>query len=269
MKKWLISFTLIVLSIGLVACGEKAEDVYNKAIETSNEMRSAEVSTALEQEISMGDFGSIIIESDMEGSIIIDPIAMHQKGTMAMSMGSETPLEMDTEIYFVDEEMYVYESLSGQWIKADSSLIPIDTITANQPDVSEQLKMMEKYINDFDFKEKDDEYIFTLDADGEGFMELTEEMLENYLPEEVTAGLGNINEILEDMEIKKLYIEMIIDSKTYEIKQYNLDMDMTMTVEGETIDIVQHVESEYKSINTIDNIEIPEEILESAVDAGL
>ncbi|MFS0672165.1 DUF6612 family protein [Ornithinibacillus sp. 179-J 7C1 HS] len=274
MKKWILATFLVTVSFGLVACSENAEDVFTKALEASEAMESAEVSMKLDQELSMGEEGSITIASDMEGSVINDPLAMHQKGTMSMGMNmqgmeSEVPLDMETEIYLVEDEMYMFESLTGQWIKADSSVIPIETLTANQPDVSEQLKMMEKYVEDFEFEAVDEEYVFKLTADGEGFKELSQEMLEDYLPQELTAELGDISQLLEDMEIKTLYIELVIDNKTYDLKEYNMDMEMSMTVEGETVDIVQHVESEYKNINTIDSIEVPQEVKDSAVNGGL
>ncbi|WP_051359312.1 DUF6612 family protein [Paucisalibacillus globulus] len=267
MRKLFFISTLVMLTFGLVACGENAEDVYTKAMEAADKMESAEVSMKLNQEIAMAEEGKIVIASDMEGSMIIDPIAMHQKGTMSMTMGGEEmPMEMDTEIYFVDNEMYIFESMTEQWIKADSSLLPIDTLTSNQPDVSEQLKMMEEYVEDFEFEEKDNEFVYKLTADGEGFKKLTEEMLDEYLPKELTAEMGDLTQLLEEMEIKTLYIEMYIDNKTYDLKKYNLDMDMSMKVEGETISIVQNMKSEYTNINAIDKIEVPQEVLDSAVD---
>ncbi len=218
-----MTIALVMLSVGLVACSESAEEVYTKALEAADKMESAEVSTVLNQEITMGSEGKLKIESDMDGSVILDPVAMHQKGTMAMTMEGEgmeeaAPFEMDTEIYLVNEEMYVFESLSQQWIKADSSLFPIDTLTANQPDVSEQLKMMEEYVEDFKFEEVDNEYVFKLTADGEGFKKLSEKMLEEYLPEDVSSQLGDIQQVMEDMEIKKLTIEMAVDNETYNLK---------------------------------------------------
>ena len=267
LRKLLFTITLVMLTFGLVACSESAEDIYTKALEAAEKMESADMSMNLNQELSMGDEGKIVIASDMEGSMIIDPVAMHQKGTMSMSMGGEeAPVDMDTEIYFVENEMYIFESMTGQWVKADSSLLPIDTLTANQPDVSEQLKMMEEYIEDFDFEEKDNEFVYKLTADGEGFKKLTEEMLDEYLPKDLTSEMGDLTEVMEDMEIKTLYIEMYIDNETYDLKKYNLDMELSMTVEGETIDIVQNIKTEYNNINSIDKIEVPQEVLESAVD---
>lgn len=273
LKKWFLIIALVMLSIGLVACGEKAEEVYTKSLEAADKMESAEITTVLNQEITMGSEGKLKIKSDMDGSVIVDPVAMHQKGTMAMTMEGEgmegeAPFEMDTEIYLVDDEMYMFESLSQQWLKADSSLIPIDTLTTNQPDVSEQLKMLEEYVEEFEFEEVDNEYVFKLKADGGGVKRLSEKMLEEYLPQDITSQLGDIQQVLKDMEIKKLSIEMIIDNKTYHVKKFNLDMEMSMTVEGQTLDVVQQVKSEYKGVNTIDSIEIPQEVKDNALDAG-
>ncbi|WP_042148658.1 DUF6612 family protein [Paucisalibacillus sp. EB02] len=271
MKKLLFIVTIIILAFGLAACSENAEDVYTKALEAAGNMESAEVSMRLNQEISMVKEGKVVIDSDMTGSMIIDPVAMHQKGTMSMTMegegfGAGMPIEMDTEIYYVDNEMYIFESMTEQWIKADSSFLPIDTLTANQPDVSEQLKMLEKYVEDFDFEENDNSFVYQLSADGEGFKKLSQEMLDDYLPEDLTAQMGDFSQVMEDMEIKKLYIEMVIDNETFELKNYKLDMEMSMIVEGETVEIVQNVNSKYSNINTIDKIEVPQEVIDSAVD---
>ncbi|WP_339215669.1 DUF6612 family protein [Ornithinibacillus sp. FSL M8-0202] len=273
MKKWIVTVFLVMVSIGLAACGENAENVFNKALEASENMESAEVSIKLDQELSVGDEGKITITSDLQGSVINDPIAMHQKGIMSMSMdipglGSEVPLDMETEMYLVDGEMYMFESLTGEWVKMDSSMIPLETVTANQPDVSEQLNMMEKYVEDFEFDQVDNEYVFKLTADGEGFKELSQEMLDEYLPEELTAELGDLSQLFKDMEIKNLYIEMVIDKETYDLKRYNMDMEMSMTVEGETIDMVQHVKSEYKNMNNIDSIEVPQDVKDGAVEGA-
>nr|WP_272941583.1 DUF6612 family protein [Ornithinibacillus scapharcae] len=43
---------------------------------------------------------------------------------------------------------------------------------------------------------------------------------------------------------------------------------MSMKVEGETLDVVQQVKSEYKGVNTVDSIEVPQEVKDNAVNAG-
>lgn len=268
LKKWLVGIAFVFTSFTLAACSESAEEVYTRALEAAEKMESAEVSTVLNQEISMANEGKVTIESDMEGSVVLEPLAMHQKGKMAMSLEGEESLNMDTEIYLVDDEMYVFESLTNQWIKADSSLIPIETLTADQPNVTEQLKMVEDYIQDLEFEEKDNEFIFKLTADGEDFKKLTQQMLEEYLPEDITNEIGDLSTLLEEMDIKKLSVEMVLDNKTYDLKKYNLVMEMTMNVEGEEISIIQNVKSTYKKINTIDKIEVPQEVKDDAVDAS-
>ncbi|SET16868.1 hypothetical protein SAMN05216389_106140 [Oceanobacillus limi] len=272
MKKWIISFALMTLAIGLVACGsESAEEVYTNAMEAAEEMESAEFVMEMNQQMGLPEDGEMSIESEMEGSMIVDPIAMHQKGTISMTMegeglGSMPPMDMETETYLVGEEFYMYESTMGQWMKLDNSTLPLDALMAEQPDTKEQLEMLEEYVEELEFEEKDQEYVFHLSADGEGFKELTEEMLEEYMPEELTAELGAVSEVLDNMDIDNLNIEIVIDKETYELIQYNLDMSMVMTIEGEEVSITQQVNSEYKGINTVDTIEVPQDVKDSAVD---
>ncbi|MUK88024.1 hypothetical protein GMD78_06375 [Ornithinibacillus sp. L9] len=270
MKKWMISIAMVMLATGLVACGsESAEEVYTNAMEAAENMQSAEVIISMNQEMNLpSENATVLMESDMEGSIITDPVSMHQKGTMAMSMEgdgmeNEIPMDVETEFYLVDNEIYMFESFSGQWMKADESMVPIDTLTSNQPDVSEQLEMMEEYVEELDFEESDDEFVFKLTANGEDFTELTKQMLDEYMPEDITAELGDITEVLEDMEIHNLDIEMYIDKESYDLTKYNIDMEMSMTIEGEEMNIIQKVDTVYKNINSIDSIEVPQEVLDA------
>lgn len=273
MKKIVLIALFGLTTFILAACGnESAEEVFTNATEAAKKIESAEMIMVVSQEMNLpGEDTNLIVDSEMEGSVINDPIALYQKGTVSMSaegMGSEEPLEMETEIYFVDEEIYMFESLTGQWIKADETLVPIDMITSQQPDITEQLEMMEKYVEDFTLEDTKEEYTFTLTADGEAYKELSKEMLSEYMPEELTSQIGDLSSMLEDMTINSLEFEMILDKETYEMKHYNMDLDMTMTVEGQELNIVQSIDTEYTGLNTVEAIEVPQEIKDSAIDSS-
>lgn len=130
MKK---SITLLLLTfafLGLAACssGDKeVNEIYNKALEAAEEMNSAEVDIEMKQEMTVPqEEDTMVMESQMSGAIITEPLAMHQKGTTSISMGEEMdePMEMEQELYFVDNEMYSYDSITEEWLKMDDSTIP-------------------------------------------------------------------------------------------------------------------------------------------------
>ncbi|MFD1850628.1 DUF6612 family protein [Oceanobacillus bengalensis] len=268
MKKLVVAFGMILLSISLVACGnENAEDVFTQAMEAAEGMESAEVVIDMTQNIGMPDESSSLeMETNMEAEMILDPLAMYQKGTVSMMM-DDFPMEMETEMYLVDDEVYVYDSMSSQWMKMDETMMPMDALNNQQPNITEQLEMFEKYVEEFEFEETEDEFVFKLTADGEGFTELTNQLMDEYMSEELTAQFGEeMDEVLESMDVSKLYIELYIDNETYEMNGEKIDMEMTMGVEGDEVKLSQQVSTKYTNINTIQSIEIPQEVKDNAVD---
>ncbi|MCR1836171.1 hypothetical protein NSA56_17700 [Oceanobacillus caeni] len=271
MKK---SITLLLLTfafLGLAACssGDKeVNEIYNKALEAAEEMNSAEVDIEMKQEMSVPqEEDAMVMESQMSGAIITEPLAMHQKGTTSISMGEEMdePMEMEQELYFVDNEIYSYDSITEEWLKMDDSTIPMDFINTEQMDTSDQLNMFKDYVDNLKYEETDEAYIFQFSPNQDEVKNLTEDLLKEIIPEELTSQMGEeITEVLENTEINDLEVEISINKDSYQIEKYHVDMDMKMTVEGEEMNIKQNVNTVYRNINTIEHIEIPKEVKESA-----
>lgn len=268
MKKWIVLFVLTIATMGLVACGsgdETADEIYTNAIEAVEEMKSAEVEMEMKQEMDVAG-EAMVMESKMAGSMIMDPLAMHQKGTSSITMGEET-MDMEQEIYLVDNEMYNYESMSGQWIKMGESTLPLEQLTGNQMDTKEQLDMLKDYVDDLKLEETDGAYVLTFSPDEDRVKELGEELLQEALPAELTSQLGEeISDILSNTQIHQLFVEMKINKDSYQIESYDMDMEMSMAMEGEEMNLKQNAITTYKNINTVDSIEVPEEVKESAVE---
>lgn len=271
MKK---SITLLLLTfafLGLAACssGDKeVNEIYNKALEAAEEMNSAEVDIEMKQEMTVPqEEDTMVMESQMSGAIITEPLAMHQKGTTSISMGEEMdePMEMEQELYFVDNEIYSYDSITEEWLKMDDSTIPMDFINTEQMDTSDQLNMFKDYVDNLKYEETDEAYIFQFSPNQDEVKNLTEDLLKEIIPEELTSQMGEeITEVLENTEINDLEVEISINKDSYQIEKYHVDMDMKMTVEGEEMNIKQNVNTVYRNINTIEHIEIPKEVKESA-----
>ncbi|WP_085993211.1 DUF6612 family protein [Oceanobacillus senegalensis] len=273
MKKWIITVLLVTLITGLTACSgtENAEKIYSKAITAAEEMESAEVIIDMKQQMQLpNEAESVEMTSNMEGSMIVDPLAMHQKGNVSISLGemAETPMEMEQELYLVDNEMYMFESMSNQWMKIDDSMIPMDMVNSQQMDVSEQLDMMKEYVEELSVEETEDEYILKLSADGDGIKEFSDKFVKEVMPEDIMAQLGEeVADVLKNMKINELLIEMIIHKDTYQMSAYNMDMDMTISQDGEEMNIKQVVKTIYQNINTIESLEVPQNVKDSAVEA--
>ncbi|WP_087973199.1 DUF6612 family protein [Oceanobacillus rekensis] len=267
MKKGMFSFVFVLLTASLVACNsENAQDVYTKAMEVSEEMDSAEVSMDMNQFLSSpNDSMELEMESEMEAEMTLDPIAMYQKGTMTMTMGEET-MDTETEMYMTEEGLYTYDSMSQSWMKLDNELYG-DLMNMEQQDPAAQLELLEPFMDDVEFEESDDTYIFKFTGEGEEVNQFTEKILDEYMSSEIMASIGeDVNKVLESMTVNKLNYEMVIDKETYETRTFAMDLYMTIAEEGEEMTIAQQINAEYTGINTVDSIEVPQEVLDNAVE---
>ncbi|WP_249869989.1 DUF6612 family protein [Oceanobacillus saliphilus] len=265
MRKWMLSF-VFVLTVSLAACNnDDMEDVFTKAMEVSEGMESAEVVMDISQLLSSGESMNLEMQSEMKAEMIVDPIAMYQSGTMHMEMDG-FPMDMETEMYMTEEGLFTYDSMSQSWIRLDNEMYA-DLANLEQQDPSAQLELLEPFMDDVEFEETADGYIFRFAGEGESLNQFSEKVLAEYMDTEMFADFGaDITEILESMTVNKLNYEMVIDKQTYETKTFTMDLDMTVAAEGEELSISQQVNAEYTGINTVDSIEVPQEVLDNAVD---
>ncbi|MEW9677050.1 DUF6612 family protein [Lentibacillus sp. L22] len=288
MKKWFLILVAGVMALVLAACNETAEptegaskekeskltaeEVYQKALDASEDMKSAEVTMDLQQHIEASGDEPVAMDtnSNYDTKMTMDPMAMYMKGVTKMEMdGTDEELpDMDMEIYMVDDGMYLYSDQIGDWVKMDgASMDMVEQMAGQQPDPSEQLKMIKDYTDDMSFEQNDDAFILKLDANGEKFNELMQKMIQENLPEELQQELGDEGqEVLDNMKINSMAMEYTIDKESYDIKSLDMDMDMSMKAEDEEMNIVQNVKADYSNINKVDPIEVPDDVKDKAIE---
>lgn len=270
-------FTAILLSFGLVACQDSAdpvegtkevsdltaEEVYEKTLKASEDMKSAEMVMDLTQKIEVpSENVAMDTTTKTDAKMTMDPLTMYQKGKVKMEMEG-TPMEMDIEMYMTEDGMYMFDSESETWLEM-GDMIP-DELLNQQQDPAEQVKMIEKFVDNLEFKQTDDAYVLELTADGDKFKELTEDLMNQFMPEELMTEIENAEENpLEDMEINKLYYELHVDKESYDLKSFNMEMDMALKNDEGEMNISQKAEAEYKNINGVDTIEVPQEVIDKA-----
>lgn len=285
MKKWFKGLGVGVLALGLAACGSAAEpkkdaetgekvelenksemtaqEVYSKAMEVSEEQKSMHAVMDINQKISMP---SEELEMDskikMDMDMIIEPLAMHQN--MKMDMGEMGA--MDMELYMTEAGFFMHDPESGQWIKMGKDMY--DEMMAQmggETDPTLDMEMFNEFKDDFKFEQTDDEYILTLSASGDKFSGLMKELMGSALPEDMDMTEEDA-EMLENMDVKSLEVVMYIDKETFYTNAFDLDMDMTMKIEEQEMRIVQKMKSVITKINEIDEIVVPQEVIDEAVD---
>ncbi|SIT89045.1 DUF6612 family protein [Edaphobacillus lindanitolerans] len=284
MKKVLTALAAGALAFGLAACSDKAEpapgtskektsdmtaeQVYEKAMEASKDMKSAEAKMNISQDIEVpGQDVQMTSDSEFDVQMVLEPLAMHQKGKTSMKMNDEE-MAMDIDMYMTEDgTIYLYTPEADQWLKMEGMMEGLDQLTAQQPDPEEQLAQLQQYAKEMKFEQTDDDYVLKLDADGEKFNDLVKETMEEQLPPEMLEGMSEEErQSLENMNISDMAYEIHIDKKTYDLKAMNMKMTMTMEAEGEEMTIAMDMKSVYTNINGIENIEVPQDVIDSAVD---
>lgn len=277
-KKLFIGMTL-GSAVLVAACGDSAtvtdnasekseltlEQVYEKTIERQQELKSAKATMKVDQTIGVdseeGAF-EMTSTSDFNMDMIIDPIQLYLEGTTAMK-DSESGEEMEApmKMYMTQSDgFYIYEETAGSWLKLpQGEYDELMNQAGIQNDPSEQLRQLEQFVKDFTFEQNDDEYILTLDTDGEKFKE--------FALEQAKASMGGEEQLLGSMDglnIEDAQYVFIIDKETFDMS--NMKMDMVMTMEEETgkMTINQSATVDYSDFNKIDAITIPQEVIDNA-----
>ncbi|GEN84859.1 hypothetical protein SLU01_31710 [Sporosarcina luteola] len=285
MKKWIKGLGVGVLALGLAACGSPAEpktdadtgkkvevtkksemtaqEVYSKAMEVSEEQKSMHAVMDIDQKMSIpGQELEMDSKIKMDMDMIIEPLAMHQ--VMSMDMGDMGA--MDMELYMNESGFYMNDPESGQWIKMPNDMY--DEMMAQmggETDPTLDMKMFNEFKDDFKFEQTDDEYILTLAASGDKFSGLMKELMGSAFPADMEMTEEEAD-LMNNMDVKSLEVTINIDKETFYTNAFDMNMDMTMKIEEEELHIVQKMKSVITKINEIDEIVVPQEVLDEAVD---
>lgn len=289
MKKFLMGLMALAIVFSLAACGQSesasknedngkkqeqqdpakkeepkltAQDIYDKTMDASEDIKGFSVKMDMEQEMSF-EGETIKLDSAMDTDMTMDPMTMYQKMTMTVEGD-----DVVSETYFTEEGMYILEPYTGWWIKyPDEEVQPILEQAGEGNAPMSELQQLEDFADDIKLKEEDKYYVLTLKADsGEKFTELIQQTLEQTMPEELLEDPDVYDAFMNNFTINSMEYEIVIDKETYYPVEVNMDMDMDVTAEGETVKMVQSVKAVYSDYNNVDEIVIPQEALDGYID---
>lgn len=237
------------------------QEVLEKSTEASNNLKSFSVKMNLDQDIT-GDQEEMNMQtqSHIEMNVVTDPMAFYQK--MTMSLGEES---FESESYFSEEGMFLFDPGSQQWMKFPQEMT--DTflqMAGKQTNPGDELKKLEKFVDDFTFEQDSKNYILKLKASGEKFSDFIKETAAEALPPEMAA-----EEIMNNMKINAVEYKFVIDKESFYPVALDMTMDMEMTIEEQTISLNQKMNGEYSSHNNIEAITIPQDVIDSAMEVPL
>ncbi len=278
MKRFLSALSVSVLSmVLLVACSETAEpvsdtenkqsdknasnkseltikEVYEKMMSASEDINSMVMDMEMEQEIIEGDNEPVSTQSTIHSKVVQEPIGLEQK--VKMTIEDQT---IETEQYITEEGFFMYDPAQKMWMKYSEG--HEDLMAQLQADAgldqTQTLGELQSFIEDFTFKQNDDEFILTLDADDEKFNSIVQEELSSS-----SVDMENV----EDIEINGIEYEIFVDKKTYLPNQMNIVMNINMSADGQKVTLKQDIDTVYSDYNSIESISIPEEALKEAVE---
>ncbi|MBY0122850.1 hypothetical protein H0173_13080 [Bacillus sp. S/N-304-OC-R1] len=237
------------------------QEVLEKSTEASNNLKSFSVNMNLDQDMTSDqEEMNMKTQSVIEMNVVTDPMAFYQK--MTMSLGEES---FESESYFSEEGMYLFDPGSQQWMKFPQEMT--DTflqMAGQQTNPGDELKKLEKFVDDFTFEQDSKNYILKLKASGEKFSDFIKETAAEALPPEMAA-----EELMNNMKIHGVEYEFVIDKESFYPVALEMTMDMEMTVEDQTISLNQKMNGKYSNHNNIKTITIPQEVIDSAMDIPL
>ncbi|RNF39268.1 DUF6612 family protein [Planococcus salinus] len=284
MKKWTVFMGAGVLAFGLSACGQTAEpaegsdenantnaeseltleEVFANSTEATEQANSLHADIVTNQQMTMQPGGmEMNMEMNSAMDMTQDPLAFHQTSETSIvseDIENENPVAM--EMYFTEDGMYMHEATMDTWLKmTGESVEQLKSLADEQTaDPSQQLEQLAGFQDDFTFKQTEEEYILTLDASGEKFKELINQQMDKTLGQiELEAQTA-----LEDMTIHHVFYEIFIDKETFLTNNMNMEMSLDMNIEEETMSIQTDVQVDYSKYNEIEEITVPQEVIDQA-----
>jgi len=280
MKKWTTLLAVATLTLGLAACNETAapantevtekseltlKEVYEKSLKVSEELKSVKAQIDMKQTMHMPTEDlSIDISSIMDMEYVVAPMQMHQKGTTSMKSSDESMPEeaMEIETYITEDDFYMFEGTTGQWMKFPQEMMDQLMGATDQSNPSEQLKMIQDYLKDFTFEQDNENYILRLDASGEEFAKLVQTQID----EAMQSMIGEGEELDLGLVINSVSYLIHIDKESFQTNKVDVVLDMDMEIDGEKMNMKQNVKSDFSNFNEVDEIVIPQEVIDSAME---
>jgi hypothetical protein len=235
-----------------------AKEVYEKMVEASSEVKSLGLKMDMEQEISTESEGVVMTtETKSDSKMIQEPLSLYQKIEVNYNNPAVGEQKAKFDQYLTDEGFFMYDIEGDNWGKynADYSEVAKQLNLQQGTNQLDSLKQLDKFIDDFTFEQDADQYILTLTGNDEKMNELVKDSF--------TTNIPQVDEAMKSMNIQGVEYEILIDKKTFLPSVMNVDMNMDITAEGNTLLINQSIDSSYYDYNKIDEIVLPKEALDN------
>ncbi len=276
-KRYWIGFSCSFLL--LTACNDMAEvtddspepstltleEVFNKTLERQQGLNSVSADINMEQNMTMtigAEDINMNTTTNMNADILNDPVQFYAEGTMSIHDAvTRQQMDMPMQMYRTEKDgFYMYQEEIGWYTLPEEQSKSIIKQAGIQNDPNSQLTALADFLEDFTFEQTADEYILTLEAEGEKFL--------SFIMEQTSTALEQANPeaeaVLENTTIENADYILTIDKENFNLKSVDMDLIVSMNMSGMALHIDQISDITYSNYNEVENIVIPPEVIREA-----
>ncbi|WP_085522189.1 DUF6612 family protein [Tuberibacillus sp. Marseille-P3662] len=269
-----ISFVTVIvmaLSLTLAGCGGKAlqaKEVLEKAADASKDLDNYQMNADITMNMDAAG-QSMKTQANLTSQIQNKPMLAHM--TMKTNLQNQS---LKTDMYMTKDQLYMQnKQQSKQWMKIKNpSSQQMEAMKNQNIDPAENLKKLKKYVDEFDMKEKDGEYVLSMTAKGDKVKEFYNDVAAKAMPQ-TTSQLQNVMDNMTFEDIKYTYH---VNKDTYYPE--SMDMDMTLSVAGDenqsndqssNMELNQTMTMTFSKFNELDDISIPKKVKDNAKEVDM
>ena len=250
LKKYLLIIATVILSVTLAACstGASAEQIVNKSIESSKNIKSTDFTATNSSEILVGE-QTQTVENTVSGSLIMEPLTMKATTDVKAQGQSQT-----LELYIKDGTAYAKSTGQNEWVKSSNNAITAQFENLKKIANSDQiLEFYKKISKDFKKTEENGNYVLTYTGNGDQFKELMVAIANASSGNEVTASA------FAGVDFKNVSIKLVV-TKDYVPVNNEVTMELATknTPTPTTMKIKQIIK--YSNVNNVKEINLPDEV---------
>ena len=250
LKKYLLLIATVILSVTLAACGmgTSAEQIVNKSVESSKNIKSTDFEATSQSEILVGEQNQTI-ENTVSGSLIMDPLAMKATTDVKAQGQSQT-----LELYIKDGTAYAKSTGQNEWVKSSNNNITAQFENLKKIANSDQiLEFYKKIAKDFKKTEENGNYVLTYTGNGEQFKDLMVAVANASSGSEVTASAFN------NVDFKNVSIKLVVTKDFVPVNnEVTMELATKDTSNPTTMKIKQIIK--YSNVNNVKEINLPDEV---------
>lgn len=238
------------------------DEIITKSTDAMDDMNSYHMEGNMEQTITAGE-EEIPMDFEVSSDISEDPYKIYQDVNAPNPMGVG---RMSMEQY-VDEDgtFYMYMAEEDQWLKAGADYTGIDQLTqTTEVSTEEQLELMKQSAENISVEEEEDRYVLSVDGSGDDLLEIGKEFAT--MGTNTEAQASEVEQMMDAMNIETLDYVLSINKDTFFTEDMSIDIDMDVEEGGETMSFSQSASFTLSQFNDIDDIEIPQEAIDNAID---